>query len=100
MHFLSPDSHCNDTIFNRPGVARAVLQTALALIQLLIHKLTDTFPPNLHVPHVTGLVSHDIVIPKLLRARDLKLLNNLHHLFLVCHMSVVMCQMPLFFLHL
>ena len=36
-----------DFIFNRPGVAVAVLQTPLSLIDQLIQRLTDPFPPNL-----------------------------------------------------
>ena len=33
--------------FNRPGVARAVLKTALTLTDSFIHSLIDTFPPIL-----------------------------------------------------
>ena len=35
-------------IFNRPGVAGAVLQTRLLLLNSLIQSVNDPFPQNLH----------------------------------------------------
>ena len=35
-------------IVNRPGVAGAVLQTALSFIDSFIHSFSEPFPPDIH----------------------------------------------------
>ena len=54
-------------IFNRPGVARAVLQTPL----LLIHSLTDPFPPNLQ-----NIIARKHTFYKLIRFQKLNCLTQ------------------------
>ena len=83
-------------VFNRPGVAGAVLQTPLSLIHSIIHKVTRPFPSNLQN---TFLHSQTVW------ARYLKLWENVQFPTCVsCHMSrvtyhmsdVVRCQMSHF----
>ena len=66
-------------IINRPGVARAVLQTPLLFIKWSFLKITSKH-----------------CLSQAVRARDLKSWHNIHHLQCVrchiCHMSYVTCQ--------
>ena len=77
---LSPD------IINRPGVARAVLQSASWLIHSLIQSLSQPFPPNLqniinHKPEELGSWNSERMLTP----------YNMSHV--KCHMSNVTCQM-------
>ena len=63
-------------VFNRPGVARAVLQSPPLHIDSIIHPLVQIF--SKHCQSQTG------------RARELKCLENVHlTLCVMCHMSHV-----------
>ena len=72
----------NGWIFNRPGVAGAVLLTALSFIHNFIHSLTQssfTSRSSKHHKSQTG------------RARKLTIWDNVHP-STMCHMSGVTCQ--------
>ena len=73
-------------IFNRPGVAGDVLQTALSLINWLIGWVTDPFPPNVH----------NIRNPKPLELEswNFESMFTPHHV--LCHVSPVTCHMSIF----
>ena len=70
-------------IFNKPGVARAVLKTPLSHIDWLSDWLSDPFPPNLQ----------DIINPKPLELGSWNF--HPHHLsHVTCHVSHVRCHKP------
>ena len=73
-------------IINRPGVARAVLQTASSLIDWLIQSVREPFPPDLQ----------SIITPKPLELESwfFERMFTPHHVsHVLCHVSHVMCHL-------
>ena len=76
--------HITLYIFNKPGVARTVLQTPLSLIHSFIASIINSYFSS---------QSSNYHHSQTIRAKDLTFWDNVHHqLCVTCHMTHVMCQ--------
>ena len=82
-------------VFNRPDVARDILQTPLSFINSLTHLLTHPFPPNLQdtfppTPYELGT----------LMLRECSPPSICHMSCVTCHVSRVKCHLSHFDCHM